>query len=139
MFSPQCPVRSCTICAHAFLFGIELYSFGPVSAPCFGEIRLRCFDVLVPSVHSLFHCALAIALMCWIRDDFNGGCVNGECMAGSVAARFASVSAHSLPSMSIWPGIQTILRCLCGHCPVIISILSRIEAMMLCPDCFCGF
>jgi hypothetical protein len=33
---------------------------------------------------------LAMALICWIREEFNGGCLNNLRTPGSVAARFAS-------------------------------------------------
>ena len=44
--------------------------------------------------------------MCWIREDFGGRCLNDARIVESVAARFASSSAFSLPAMSMWPGIQ---------------------------------
>src|SRR5271156_2501407 len=39
LFSPQCPVRSCIVFAHVFLFDILLYSAGPCWFPFFVMIR----------------------------------------------------------------------------------------------------
>jgi hypothetical protein len=75
-----------TTCAHVFHPEIELYNFDPNWSHCFDEMRWRCFYVFMSLVHCLFHWVFAMALICWIREDFKGGCLNDRCIVESVAA-----------------------------------------------------
>jgi hypothetical protein len=54
------------------------------------------------------------------------------------AAYFASLSAVSFRSTSIWPGTQIMLILVSGCSTLRASMLSRTEQMIDCPDCFCG-
>ena len=118
---------------------MQLYTFGPLLSMLLFKMRRSWFVVFVFSVHSFSHWVFASALICCDRDDFRGLWLNGWRSVGSVAARFASISARSLPSTPWWPGTHTTCNWLCGCCATLPSMRSMMDLMIDCPDCVCGW
>src|SRR5437667_5617238 len=124
--------------ATEFLFVIVLYSSNPALTPfCF--VRYRSVRaVLVFSVHSLCHLLSAVSLMALVRADFSGLKSTYLLNDGWSAAFFASVSAHSFPSISACPGIHIIMIRSQGRFAVVSSTQSRKSLINACPDCLQG-
>ena len=111
--SPQCPVHSCVSVAPCFRFR-ELCSFVPVCTILVWGVWLCLvvdFSVFQDSI-VFFVISAFITIIC---DDFSLHTSTGDSPCSfSFAARFASSSALSLPSMSMCPGTHSIWNMRCG-------------------------